>query len=150
MPISKFNIRVYGIIINEKQEVLLADEFALDTKMTKFPGGGMNFGEGPIDCIRREAIEEFGQEIEIIEHFYTTEYFQPTIFYNDMQLISIYYRIRFAHPVRFKISEKPFDFEENINGSISFRWISINSLKPDDLTFPIDKHVVALLKEKYG
>jgi 8-oxo-dGTP diphosphatase len=149
MTINKFNIRVYGIIINDNNEVLLSDEYVLDTKMTKFPGGGMHFGEGPVDCLKREAKEEFGQEIEIIGHFYTTDFFQPTLFYTDMQLISIYYRIKFNDSIRFKISQKPFDFEENINGCISFRWKSINDLTADELTFPIDQHVANLLKEKY-
>jgi 8-oxo-dGTP diphosphatase len=148
MTINKFNIRVYGLIVNEKNEILLSDEFALNAKMTKFPGGGMHFGEGPADCIRREAIEEFGQEIEIVEHFYTTDFFQPALFYSDMQLISIYYFVRFTSSIKFKISEKPFDFEENMNGSISFRWKSIKSLKIEDLTFPIDRHVAGLLKER--
>ena len=71
--IKHFNIRVYGIIINKRNEVLLSDEYLMDMKMTKFPGGGLRFGEGTIDCIRREAMEEFGQEIEIISHYYTTD-----------------------------------------------------------------------------
>jgi ADP-ribose pyrophosphatase YjhB (NUDIX family) len=149
MTINKFNIRVYGIIISEKNEILLTDEFVLDQKMTKFPGGGLQFGEGPIDCIKREALEEFGQEIEILEHFYTTDFFQLALFYTDMQLISIYYRVRFTESIRFKISEKPFDFEEGLNGSISFRWKPIKLLNIEDLTFSIDRHVASLLKEKY-
>ncbi|MEA1897374.1 MAG: NUDIX domain-containing protein, partial [Bacteroidota bacterium] len=72
MKIKHFIIRVYALIINNKNEVLLSDEFRLGTKMTKFPGGGLNFGEGPVDCLKREAIEEFGQEIDISDHFYTT------------------------------------------------------------------------------
>ncbi|MBN1116449.1 MAG: NUDIX domain-containing protein [Bacteroidales bacterium] len=149
MGIDKFNIRVYGLIFNEKQEVMLADEYVLDTYMTKFPGGGLKFGEGPADCIKREAIEEFGQEIEISEHFYTTDFFQPTLFYKDMQLICIYYIIKFTGSIQFKISTEKFDFPQAKNGSISFRWADVGSLKPEELTFPIDKHVVKLLKEKY-
>ena len=33
--------------------------------VTKFPGGGMEFGEGTIDCIKRECMEEFGEEVEV-------------------------------------------------------------------------------------
>ena len=69
--------------------------------MSKFPGGGMKFGEGPEDCIRREAIEELGQAIEILEHFYTTGFFQKALFYDDHQLISIYYLIRLLNETRF-------------------------------------------------
>jgi ADP-ribose pyrophosphatase YjhB (NUDIX family) len=144
--IRHFNIRVYGLVINENRQVLLTDEYVLDRKMTKFPGGGLHFGEGPADCIMREAREEFGQEVEIIGHFYTTHFFQRALFYTDHQLISIYYRIRFTEPVRFTISEKAFDFPAMINGSQSFRWATIATLKEEDLTFPIDRYVLQLLK----
>ena len=102
--IKHFNIRVYGLVINNKHEILLTDEYMLNRKMTKFPGGGLHFGEGPADCILREALEEFGQEVEIMHHFYTTHFFQRALFYSDHQLISIYYRIRFKEPIRFLAS----------------------------------------------
>jgi ADP-ribose pyrophosphatase YjhB (NUDIX family) len=146
---SNFIIRVYGLIINEKKQVLLSDEYMMNQKMTKFPGGGLQFGEGPADCIKREALEEFGQEIEILEHFYTTHFFQKAFFYDNHQLISIYYRIRFIEPIKFIISEKPFDFNEMKNGSQSFRWVGISELSEDEVTFPIDKYVVSLLKKKF-
>jgi len=146
MSEKTFVIRVYAIILNEKNEVLLSDEYVLDTKMTKFPGGGLEFGEGPADCLKREAIEEFGQSIEIVGHFYTTDFYQKALFYNDAQLISIYYTAKFCGPIRFKISDTSFDFPEGINGSQSFRWKSIKELLPEEMTFPIDKKVVELLK----
>jgi ADP-ribose pyrophosphatase YjhB (NUDIX family) len=146
--IKHFNIRVYGLVINEKHQVLLTDEYLLNQKMTKFPGGGLHFGEGPADCIKREALEEFGQEIEIIRHFYTTHFFQRALFYEDSQLISIYYRIKFKEPIRFIVSEKAFDFPEMINGNQSFRWASIDTLPEDELSFPIDRYVLTLLKRR--
>ena len=144
--IKHFNIRVYGLILNEKKQVLLSDEYVLDQLMTKFPGGGLQFGEGPADCIKREALEEFGQEIEILEHFYTTHFFQKALFYPDHQLISIYYRVRFPEPMRFKISTTPFDFPERINGNQSFRWADIGKMQEKDLSFPVDRYVLGLLK----
>ena len=146
--IKQFNIRVYGLIINERRQILLTDEYVFDQQMTKFPGGGLHFGEGPVDCIKREAIEEFDQEVEIIEHFYTTHFFQQALFYPDSQLISIYYRVRFTEPVRFKISEKPFDFPAMINGSQSFRWANLSTLQEEEISFPIDRYVLGLLKSK--
>ena len=147
--INKFVIRVYGIFINQHNELLLSDEFMLDMKMTKFPGGGMNFGEGPIDCLKREAMEEMGQEIEIIKHFYTTDYFQPAYFYDNHQLISIYYLAKFVEPIKVKISNRPFDFPELVNGCISFRWRKISELSEDELTFPVDKKLVGLIKSEF-
>lgn len=148
--IRHFNIRVYGLVINDAGEVLLSDEYVLDQKMTKFPGGGLQFGEGPEDCIKREAREELGQEVEILEHFYTTGFFQRALFFEDHQLISIYYLIQLTLPLQLKTSEKPFDFPQLVNGSQSFRWAKIKLLKNEDLTFPVDRHVLKLLKAKFA
>ncbi len=147
--INHINIRVYGIILNEKNEILLSDEYVLDRYMTKFPGGGLIPGEGTEDCLKREAIEEFGQEIDIISHYYTTGFFQKALFYEDHQLISIYYKARLKEPPAFKISTKEFDFQEKQNGSQSFRWESLSKLEEEDLTFPIDRVVIKMLKEEF-
>jgi 8-oxo-dGTP diphosphatase len=145
----RFNIRVYGIIKNQSDEILITDEFQLDTKMTKLPGGGLKYGEGTIDCLKREIREECnGQEIKNIRHFYTTDFFQEALFYKNHQLISIYYLAEFDEPLFFKVSERPFDFTEMKNGNQSFRWVKIKSLNPDEFSFPIDKFVVKILKEK--
>lgn len=138
-----FNIRVYGILI-EDGKILVTDEYRMNMRMTKFPGGGLEFGEGTIDCIKREAREEFGQEIEVIDHFYTTDIFQVSAFNPNEQLISIYYRIRFTTPARFKISERLYDFT-NVEGAQAFRWIPLGELSAEAMTFPIDKVVAEKL-----
>jgi 8-oxo-dGTP diphosphatase len=144
-----FNIRVYSIIFNKtKDSVLVSDEYQMDLKMTKFPGGGLMFGESTIDCLKREAIEEFKQEIEVVDHFYTTDFFQKSIFSPNQQVISIYYIAQFKDEIWFKVSEKAFDFKENINGNMSFRWLKLNNISADDFTLPIDKKVAEMLKAR--
>ncbi|MBT3383895.1 MAG: NUDIX domain-containing protein [Prolixibacteraceae bacterium] len=148
---GKFTIRIYGIIINDSNEILISDEFQLGTKMTKFPGGGLQFGEGTIDCLKREFQEEcMGQEIENIRHFYTTDFYQKALFYKNRQLISIYYLADLKPPVKFTVSTQPFDFEKLENGSQSFRLVKIKSFNPEEFTFPIDKLVFKLLKKNYN
>ena len=115
--------------------------------MTKFPGGGMEKEEGAIDCLKREVIEEFGQEIEIVKHLYTTDFYQEALFYPGFQLISIYYQIELKERPKFKISTVPFDFPEMVNESQSFRWKSIDELNEGNLTFPIDKKMVGIIKK---
>ena len=150
MNSDKFVIRVYGLIINKRKEILISDEFQLGMKMTKFPGGGLHFGEGTIDCLIREMREECtNQQIENIKHFYTTDFFQKALFYENKQLISIYYLATLQEPVLFRISTKPFDFEKMQNGKQSFRWIKIKDLKITDMTFPVDKFVVEKLKKHF-
>lgn len=147
---SWYTIRVYGLVVDERKQVLITDEFQLGTKMTKFPGGGMHFGEGTIDCLRRELREECGQEIENIAHFYTTDFYQKALFYEDCQLISIYYLASLKPPINFKVSDRPFDFEQLVDGSQSFRWVSVNEISPEEFTFPIDRYVVRLLKDYFS
>lgn len=141
-------IRVYGLVVNSKQEILISDEFELNMKMTKFPGGGLEFGEGITDALKREFREECaGQELENIRHFYTTDFYQKARFFENTQLINVYYLADLKQPFQFKISEQAFDFEIGSSQTQSFRWVKINALKEDDFTFPIDKFVAGKLKQ---
>ncbi len=141
-----FIIRVYGLAIHD-QRILVCDEYWFDTLMTKFPGGGMEYGEGTIDCLRRECMEELGQEIQVLAHFYTTDFFQSTRFIADKQLISIYYRIALSDPDMLAVSDEAYDFHEKKEGAIRCRWIPMSDLNQESVTFPIDKKVVAMLLE---
>jgi 8-oxo-dGTP diphosphatase len=142
---THFNFRTYAIIINEKNEILLSDEFVFGRRITKFPGGGVELGEGTLDCLHRESIEELGQDIEILHHFYTTDFFQQGYFRKEIQVVSIYYLAKLKEEPKFKISEKPFDFEKDVEGAQSFRWIAIKNLKVEDISLPIDKIVAEML-----
>jgi ADP-ribose pyrophosphatase YjhB (NUDIX family) len=143
-----FNIRVYGICI-ENDHLLVSDEYVMDMYMTKLPGGGLEYGEAPPECLKRECLEEMNLKIQISDHFYTTDFFQPTKFYKDTQLISIYYTFSLPSSHNLRISSRKFDFREKINGMQSFRWIPLSRLSPEDMTFPIDKRVVQLIKERF-
>ena len=145
--IMHFNIRVYGIAINEENRILLTDEYRLGRRMTKFPGGGLEFGEGTLDCLKRECMEEFAQEIDILKHFYTTDYFQPTqLIEEPQQLISIYYMIKLKNPDILVTTTRKFDFEDK-DGAQTFRWVNLKDLREDELTFPIDRKVMGMVKE---
>ncbi|MFP4469464.1 MAG: NUDIX domain-containing protein [Bacteroidales bacterium] len=146
--VKGFNIRVYGIAFDERKRLLITDEYRLGMRMTKFPGGGLELGEGTIDCLRRECREEFGQEIRILDHFYTTDYFQPTyLLKSPHQLISIYYLIEPEFPEKITVSEKAFDFKDE-EGAQTFRWVDLKSFDEEMMTFPIDRKVLGMLKEK--
>ncbi len=143
-----FVIRVYGLIMNDRKEILVTDEYQLEMKMTKFPGGGLLYGEGTLECLVREIKEECnGQEIKNIVHFYTTDFFQKALFYKNCQLISVYYLAEISGPALFRISDRPFDFEIMENGNQSFRWISVNELNSEEMTFPIDKYVAGMIRK---
>ena len=144
MTDKRFNIRVYGLILQD-EKILLTDEFRLGMYMTKFPGGGLEFGEGTLDCLKRECMEELGQEVEITGHFYTTDFYQSSLYLPDKyQMLSIYYRARLVGERSFKITEKVNDFSP-VDGAQAFRWMPLRDIHPDMFTLPIDKVVVSLL-----
>ena len=143
-----FNVRVYGLLINLNDEILLSDEQEFGIQFTKFPGGGLEYGEGLIDGLKREFIEECSLEIEVIKHFYTTDFFVESIF-GGGQLISVYYLVKPMNELAFKLTDKPFDFKTQSEPMQSFRFAAIAELSVDEITFPVDKHVINLLKQKY-
>src|SRR3954470_19670840 len=109
MEVNKFNIRVYGILVDEAKRVLVTDELIKGKPITKFPGGGLEFGEGTIDCIKREFMEETNNAVEVTEHFYTTDYFQVSAYDRTHQIISIYYVVKPVSTFQLKSTEKIFD-----------------------------------------
>lgn len=144
--ITKFNVRVYFILFNDNNtDILVADEIIQGNYYTKFPGGGLEFGEGPVECAKREALEELGQEIEVTGHYYTTDFFIPSAFRQTDQVISIYFKARLIGPQQFRSSETRFDFSQTGNDEESFRWVSISHLHLEDFQFPGDKKVVEMI-----
>ena len=140
-----FNVRVYGILIHNGN-VLVSDEYIKGKYITKFPGGGLEFGEGTIDCVIREFKEELNLNVEVLNHFYTTDFFVTSAFNTNSQVISIYYMINALEPFNFKISTKEFDFVKK-EGAQSFRWIALDDIKESNFTFVIDKKIADLLTE---
>ena len=141
-----FNVRVYGILFDENENVLVSDELIHGKCITKFPGGGLEFGEGTIDAIKREMMEETNTEVEGTGHFYTTDFFQVSAFNPHSQVISIYYLLKALSPLNVSVKQKPFDFHEEKEGAISFRKIPVKTISEEFFTFPIDKKVAAMLK----
>ena len=93
---GSFNIRVYGVLINAQKQVLVSDEYIRGSYYTKFPGGGLELGEGTRDCLKREFKEEMDLEVQVDQHLYTTDYYQVSAFNPSHQIISIYYLVKFG------------------------------------------------------
>ena len=141
--INRFNIRVYGILINNGQ-LLVSDEYIKKNKITKFPGGGLEFGEGPKDCLIREFKEELNLSIKVIEHYYTTDFCVNSSFDTNSQIISIYYIVIPAEKMEFKVSLSPHNYETK-EGAQSVRWIKLSELKENDFSLIIDRKVGEML-----
>ena len=148
--INRLNVRVYGLLINELNEILLVDEQIDDFKFTKFPGGGLELGEGTTDCLKREFMEECNLAIHVEAHFYTTDFFQQSAFRLTDQLISIYYKVE---PIHFPVEINLEPFTVQVYGkteTLHFKWVNLSNLKPEELTFPIDKLVCEMILQQNG
>jgi ADP-ribose pyrophosphatase YjhB (NUDIX family) len=148
-----FNVRVYGMLIDEQDRLLVSDEFIRGAYITKLPGGGLEIGEGTRDGLAREFMEEANLEIKVGEHFYTTDFFQISAFNNTDQIISIYYLVHATDTSKVITKEKAFDFlpeqVADIKGTAEhLRWISLCELNEEAMTLPIDKVAIKMLLDK--
>jgi len=149
-----FYVRVYGILVDAHQRLLVSDEFIRGNYITKLPGGGLEIGEGTREGLAREFMEEAGIEVHVGDHFYTTDFFQISAFNNKDQIISIYYLVHTADTTIVKTKEKAFDFlpqeVADSNGTAEhLRWIPFSELSEDTMTLPIDKVAIKMLIELF-
>lgn len=135
---SRFNVRVYGIWIKEDQ-LLVNEELIKGKRVIKFPGGGLELGEGTIDGLKREWKEELDLDIDVLDHFYTTDFFQQSAF-DDTQVISIYYFVRADdHAV----------IENLVPGEMTY-WLPVRSVTADTFTLPIDQVIGGMLRQLFA
>jgi len=135
--INSFNIRAYGLCINNGKVLSLFEMYAGE-KLIKFPGGGLEFGESLIDCLHREFREELNLEIEVLGHFYTQENFLASKFRKNEQLLTVYYLTRIKNLPDLKIKEKSIERVE---------WISLS--EPSPFNLPIDRLVFEKLQKEF-
>lgn len=154
MEIKHITIRVYGILTHEEKGILVSDEYIRGNYFTKFPGGGLEPGEGTRDCLIREMKEETGLDVVIGEHIYTTDFFQQSAFKNTDQIISIYYYVLTDQTHLLQTALTPFAFE---NTDLSFaeqaerlRWIDRERFSEASVSLPIDKVVAGIIKNNLG
>lgn len=143
---SQFNIRVYGIYVKDGK-LLVTDEIRFGIKMTKLPGGGLQFGEGLENCLKREWKEELSVDIEVGDIFYVNPFLQKSAFDKSDEVMALYFWVKPLMPLTVKFTQKPMDFPDASNDQQVFRWISIKDLKPKDFTFPVDQSLVPKLKK---
>jgi 8-oxo-dGTP diphosphatase len=146
-------VRVYGIII-QHNHILVSDELIRGMRITKFCGGGLEKGEGTRDCLKREFKEELNIEVNIGEHVYTTDYYQPSAFRAGDQILSIYYYVHpiaedaiTANTIAFNFTEQQLHEYETTQQIESPRLIGLSAFSENDVTLPIDKTVARILKQ---
>lgn len=136
---SHFNVRVYGLWVKDGSGILVSEELIRDRKVVKFPGGGLEPGEGTIDGLKREWMEELHVEIAVEHHFYTTDFYQRSA-WDDSQVLSIYYLLK-------PLQAPGFPYH---NGTEYFYFLPLDSRLEDRLSLPIDKVVAQKLAREAG
>jgi 8-oxo-dGTP diphosphatase len=139
----RFNLRVYALIIDESNRILVSDEYRFGHFFTKFPGGGIEKNEGITDALKRELQEELDAEMLDSSFFYVNDFHQVSAFDTEHSLVVFYYKVRVQLIEKLGISSYSIPFTEETEKQ---RWISLYDLQESDLTFPIDQVVLKKLK----
>ena len=149
------SIRVYGILINEQQQVLVSDEYIRGNYFTKFPGGGLEVGEGTKDCLAREFMEEMNLSVTVGDHIYTTDIYQQSAFNAAHQILSIYYFAKAIEEIKVPLRNKIFDFDEqqlkiyeSTKQIETFRFINWTDFSSEAMTLPLDKIAAGIVKKQ--
>ena len=137
--LNAFTIRIYGVLVENNKLMRLKEPYWGEI-LYKLPGGGLEYGEGTLECLARELKEELNLELDTAELFYVQEDFIRSKFKGNEQLFTDYYKITCKNMTDLKIIDKNI---EEVN------WIDLNELSPDLMTLPVDKIVVEkLLREQ--
>lgn len=141
---NPFNIRVYGLLCHEGK-ILLSHERRNGCSFTKFPGGGLEKGEGLSACVQREFMEELGIAVAVDRLFYVNDHFVQSAFDKDQQIISFYYLVETQHLADIVSTARP------INPTADYElqeWYPIQGLNRSIFTFPIDQLVSERLQQE--
>lgn len=134
-----FNVRVYAFLEHEGKILVIHEPFQ-GKLIYKFPGGGLEFGEGTRDCLIREFKEELNLEVEITEHLYTQDFFMANAFDAFEQIILIYYKAKISAESLQKLKVLDNDIEALI-------WTKVEELNPDDFSLAADKVAIELYQK---
>ncbi len=135
--INGINLRVYGILWSPARDaVLVIDEHVLGKDLRKFPGGGVEFTEAPGVALAREFQEELGVKIDLGPLLYVSPHFHRSLF-RPQQLLALYWEVHLQQG-----ESEP----KAILSQMSANWREVQGLREDEMTHPVDREVVRVLK----
>jgi ADP-ribose pyrophosphatase YjhB (NUDIX family) len=146
MKTKRFNIRVYGIVVY-KGKILLSHENYRNHEFTKFPGGGLEWGESTHECLVREFKEELKIDVEPGFLFHVTETFQQSKFFPDDQVLGIYFLVNSNGFDKIIVGKR---ISINPEKGETFEWVPLDDFKVDGLTFATDREAAAKLLGREG
>ncbi len=140
---KSFNIRVYGWLMHEELGVLTTVENIQGKWYRKFPGGGLEWGEGINECLQREFLEELNLPIVVKRQLYTTDFFQLSAFNPQDQVISIYLE---AIPQSSTSFHEISSLQSHEPSNLRIEWIPMHKLEAELFPLPIDQMFIERMK----
>lgn len=138
---NRFNLRAYGWVLDSSRGILLSEERGYGLKFTKFPGGGVELGESPLEALRREFFEETKLHVPAAALAHVTEACVPSSF-DDSQVIAIYYLVSGFSDTELAQLEGIRTFGEEKEEHVDFQrlfWENDLISVQDRLTFEMDQ-----------
>lgn len=142
---GKFNVRVYMLVVRTlssgKQQVLVSYERLPMGAVMKFPGGGLEWGEGVAACVRREALEELGQPIALGPLVHVSQQTHVSSFDANHQIIAVHHEATLKGPVAFEDDGELEDVRGKRVPMMHQRlgWRDIESLAAEEFHFASDR-----------
>lgn len=131
---KKFNLRCYGIWMHEGK-VLTSSESYKGFEFNKFPGGGVIWGEGLKNTLKREFKEELSLDIEVGDLLYLNTHFLPSKFDEKDQLQIFYFKVIPTNAPEWMLAKSEFVANED---DITFRWLSVDEDLISHFSLPLD------------
>lgn len=148
-PTGQINVRSYMILVRDGAsgpEVLLSYErLPRWGGVMKFPGGGLEWGEGTAACLRREALEELGQPVAIKRLCHVSEQAYVSSFDPNQQVMAIHYEVELLGEARFEADGELSDvFGRDVPMMHQvLGWRAVEGLDSADFSFASDREAWA-------
>lgn len=139
-PQGRFNVRAYMVVVQDGRVLVSYERLPMGGVM-KFPGGGVEWGEGPVAAIRREALEELGQSVTVNALLHVSRKAHISSFDDNQQVLAIHHLTQLDGPVRF---EDEGTLEDVFGKGVPMMdqklgWREVDTLQPQDFHFASDR-----------
>ena len=135
--------RVYGFLINNSKQILVSAERFKGIPLIKFPGGGVEWGEGLQEALIREFKEELKISIRVKENIYFNDFPVESAIDKRFQVQAFFYLVEPLEPMQFSTVLSLEPPEKNTE---NFIWVDLKNLSEKLFTYEIEKEASKALK----
>lgn len=133
---SKRTVRVYGFLENAQGQVLVSAERFRGKPLIKYPGGGVEWGEGIREALVREFQEELQLDVAVGDLVFFNEFPVVSAFDPEVQVFSFFYRVTAVGPMSFATQNTVAVPAEDGERAV---WVSKAELTNVPFTYPIEQ-----------